>query len=175
MQLQVAHGHTLPPLRGHVTLWSLPVAMLLVLLYYYHSNKKARETEKKVWEKSTKKKYAKIKVREKKYAKKSMGKKYGITCGSPIGHAEWYLYYSTKCVKKWRHRRKNAGENDVIEKKCGENDVTSDHVTDVTFDQGRSLPVAPPPQIIICLCPYTTRKPKKSLFSKRKRAITQDQ
>jgi len=93
-----------------VTLGSLPVAMVLVLLYYYHSKKKARETGKKVREKSMGKKYGKIvlekkstekKVREKKsigkkkYGKKSTRKKKvwekstGTSTGKKYGEKDW--------------------------------------------------------------------------------------
>ena len=47
-----------------------------------------------------------------------------VTSGSPIGHAQWYLYYSTNC-----------GKNYVTKEKRG-NYITSGHVTDVTSDQG---------------------------------------
>ena len=62
---------------------------------------------------------------------------FGVTSGSPVGHEQWYLYYSTTIVRgKWRHKRINAGKkNDVTEeKKTGEGDMTS---LPVTSDQGR--------------------------------------
>ena len=58
-----------------------------------------------------KKKVREKKVREKKVRGKSTGKKsagkpvahaliypFGVTSGSPIGHAQWYLYYSTNTI-----------------------------------------------------------------------------
>ena len=80
--------------------------------------------KKKVW----KKKYAK----KKKYGVKKSGKHgcacahpFGVTSNSPIGHAQWYLYYSTKCGKNDVTEEKTRGEMTSRKKKRGKNDVTS--------------------------------------------------
>ena len=139
-QLQVAHGHTLPPLRGHVTLGSLPVAMVLVLLYNYHSKKKARETGKK---------YGK-KVREKSTRKKSTGKKSrGKSTGGKPGMRRTYFR------KKSTGNRNKGGKPQLPVKRAGHpvgyqwGDLRSLLVALSvmrTFDQGHfrlGMPVAP--------------------------------
>ena len=80
-----------------------------------YGKKSSTRKKKRTGKKSTKKKVRK-KSTEKKYREKG-GKPgcpcahpFGVTSGFPIGHAQWYSYYSTTVVQ-------NVGENDVTKEK----------------------------------------------------------
>ena len=89
-----------------------------------------------------------------------------LISGSPVMHNNTFLYYyRTKTGKNDVTEEKTRGEMTSQKKNAGKITslpvtslrvkVASGHVTDVTFDQGRSLPVDPP-QIRLCPSPYTT-------------------
>ena len=103
----------------------------------------------------------------KKYGEKSRGKK----SGNPDAHVYIPSGWFPVALSVMRNGTcttvvQNVGKNYVTEEKTRENDVTSGHVTDVTScdvtyvtsgqRRFRSLFLAPPPQMQLCPCPYTT-------------------
>jgi len=123
-------GTSFHPLWGHVTLWSLPVAMVLVLLYYYHSKKKARETEKK--------KYGE---------KKSTGK---------TGHAQNILPKKVRETPTSGQKGGKPGWVPMGSRDLRSRHIMTSGSPIGQVTSGSTTTAAPPPQMLICPYPYTT-------------------